>query len=282
MATNWSMSEVDLIIADYIDMLTHELSGRKFNKTEHRKAILSLLNGRSPGSVERKHQNISAVMIDLGLPYVSGYKPLGNFQALLYERMVEFLVRNPDFFDLVRDFVDRPAALVFETDFLSKREDAPAPRELNNSWVKDSISPIRKPIRINYLEREARNASLGKAGEVFVLEFEKARLHHLGLSRLATRVEHVSETEGDGLGFDIRSFEANGDDRLIEVKTTAGGKQTPFFVSWNEVQVSQVEDNRFYLYRVFDFRRIPRLFSVQGALDKMFRLETSQYIARIG
>jgi hypothetical protein len=276
------MSEVDLIIADYIDMLTHELSGRKFNKTEHRKAILSLLNGRSPGSVERKHQNISAVMIDLGLPYVSGYKPLGNFQALLYERMVEFLVRNPDFFDLVRDFVDRPAALVFETDFLSKREDAPAPRELNNSWVKDSISPIRKPIRINYLEREARNASLGKAGEVFVLEFEKARLHHLGLSRLATRVEHVSETEGDGLGFDIRSFEANGDDRLIEVKTTAGGKQTPFFVSWNEVQVSQVEDNRFYLYRVFDFRRIPRLFSVQGALDKMFRLETSQYIARIG
>jgi len=55
----------------------------------------------------------------------------------------------------------------------------------------------------------------------------------LGNDKLAERIEHIALTEGDGIGYDIRSFERDGSDRFIEVKTTAYGKQTPFFVSRN-------------------------------------------------
>ena len=43
-----------------------------------------------------------------------------------------------------------------------------------------------------------------------------------------TKSDHVAATQGDGLGYDVRSFDETGRDRFIEVKTTAWGKQTPF------------------------------------------------------
>jgi hypothetical protein len=74
-ANNWSQSEVEAAVEDYFNMLRFELSGLKYNKSEHRRALIELLNNRSGGSVELKHQNISAVLIEMGIPYIDGYKP---------------------------------------------------------------------------------------------------------------------------------------------------------------------------------------------------------------
>lgn len=71
--------------------------------------------------------------------------------------------------------------------------------------------------RINYLEREARNSSLGAVGERFALQVEHRRLWEAGHQRLAVRIEHASQSRGDGLGYDIISFEYDGRQRLIEV-----------------------------------------------------------------
>src|SRR5690606_23368079 len=76
--THWSDSEIDLIVADYFDMLALEQAGSPYNKAEHNRA-LQHLTGRSPGSIEFKHQNISAVLVRLGLPRIEGYKPMPNF-----------------------------------------------------------------------------------------------------------------------------------------------------------------------------------------------------------
>ncbi len=57
---DWSDIEVELIIEDYFQMLQKELTGQEYNKTEHRNRLIKLLNNRSDGSVEFKHQNISA------------------------------------------------------------------------------------------------------------------------------------------------------------------------------------------------------------------------------
>jgi hypothetical protein len=46
-------------------MLTLELAGQRYNKSAHRRELLQKLNGRSNGAVELKHQNISAVLLDL-------------------------------------------------------------------------------------------------------------------------------------------------------------------------------------------------------------------------
>ncbi len=78
MAEFWSLPEVELVVADYFAMLWKELAGLPIDKTAHRKALQPRLNGRSHGSIEFKHQNISAVLINFDQPYVNGYKPRQN------------------------------------------------------------------------------------------------------------------------------------------------------------------------------------------------------------
>jgi hypothetical protein len=141
-------------------------------------------------------------------------------------------------------------------------------------------SPVMRP-RVNYLRREAANASLGAAGELFALGYERARLLAAGQDRLADRIEHISSTRGDGDGFDILSYEESGRERLIEVKTTKYGAQTPFFVSANEVKVSEREAARYHLYRVFGFRKSPKMFDVPGSFSARFSLSPTQFLARI-
>lgn len=91
----------------------------------------------------------------------------------------------------------------------------------------------------------------------------------------------VSQTRGDSIGFDVLSFEESGRERLVEVKTTAYGRETPFFVTRNELETSAREAPQYFLYRVFDFRRQPRLFHKQGQLDRAFSLDPVQYVASV-
>lgn len=79
---------------------------------------------------------------------------------------------------------------------------------------------------------------LPRAGEEFAERYEVARLAAAGHEQLAAKVERVSRTRGDAVGFDILSFETDGRERLVEVKTTRYGKYTPFFLSRNEVRTS--------------------------------------------
>jgi hypothetical protein len=98
---------------------------------------------------------------------------------------------------------------------------------------------------------------------------------------LASRVEHIAVTEGDSAGFDILSFEITGQERFIEVKTTAYGPFTPFYVTKNELDVSNRSAPHYYLYRTFDFRRQPKLFTKQGPFDRSFQLDPTQYVAHL-
>ncbi len=132
------------------------------------------------------------------------------------------------------------------------------------------------------LDQEARNQSLGLAGEEFVLEYEHWRLRSLGLGSLADCVEHVSKTKGDGLGYDILSFDPTGRERFIEVKTTSFGKDTPFFVTNKELARSELSKDQFQLCRVFEFRKSPRLFSITGPIRQHCTLDPVTYRASFG
>ena len=278
--TNWTRLEVEAIVADYFDMLDQELRGQAFNKSEHRRRLKAVLDGRSDGSIEYKHQNISAVLLSMGLPYIEGYKPASNYQDLLSEVVVDRVRGAEGLLSLVRNEVDRPASVPGVEDILSrlvgvpKREQVARYRAVRDRESQPSVAP-------NYLLREARNASLGAAGEEFVLNFERARLLAVGAERLAADIEHVSRTRGDHEGFDVLSFEADGRERLIEVKTTAFGPLTPFFVSQNQVRRSQEDAGQYQVYRLFRFRKDPHLFSLPGAIDRNVELEAKEYVARL-
>lgn len=281
MSRDWSRTEVEALVADYLSMLACELREEPYNKTEHRRALAHLLDGRSDGSIERKHQNLSAVLIDHGFPWIPGYKPLSNYQQLLAEVVADRLDADRELALTAQAAIERPAPSIAVTDILDRCEKAPDLR--GNTGERYPVSTTHLVVRetpINYLELEARNIALGTAGEGFAVEFEKARLRSLGQEQLADRVEHAAATYGDGLGFDIRSFEPGGTDRLIEVKTTAFGRETPFFVTRNELSVSRRHATSYHLYRLFRFRLDPRLFMLHGAIDECCRLEPVQYSAR--
>lgn len=279
MPDDWSREEVEAAVADYFDMLSRELRGESFNKAEHNRNLRRVLVRRSTASIERKHQNISAVLLELGYPYVDGYKPLGNYQGLLRSVVVDRLSGADSLQRAVAAAVELPAeAGPSVDDVLSIQVDPPV-REGEKPLIYEKRAPSVSTARRNYLEIEARNRSLGQAGEELVLRFEYERLWKAGKKKLAERIEHVARTKGDYLGYDILSFEASGHERLIEVKTTAFGALTPFFASRNEVDFSESRDAEYQLYRLFNFRRQPKLFSLGGAISRSCRLEPVQFSA---
>jgi hypothetical protein len=279
---DWSPGEVGLIVADYFAMLQSELLGQPYSKTEHRNALRPLLAGRSDGSIEFKHGNISAVLAGLGLPYVEGYKPYGNYQALLAEAIESYLERHPGYLEQLAD-----------APLLSPRQAPPVrfatPEEMfddppDRIALPDHGRPwsLRKRPRLDFAERDAANRLLGALGEEFVVELERRRLRLLGRDDLAGKVEWVSRTVGEGLGFDVLSFDAgDGSERLLEVKTTGLGKFSPFRVTANEVRCSEDMARQYQLYRVFDFGRSPRVHVLSGSLRERCRLEPVQFLAAI-
>jgi hypothetical protein len=286
MSDSWSQAEVEAAVSDYLDMLAEELRGLAFNKAEHNRLLRRLIPSRTKGSIERKHQNISAVLIELGCPYISGYKPLGNYQVLL-RRVVEERLQSSvgsALDELLLSRVTKPLAepgLI--GDLLSIQVQPPSPEEAPFRAKEECPAASPPPLtRRNYLELEARNSSLGRAGEELVLRFEHERLWRAGERRLADRIEHVSNTQGDHLGYDILSFDADGRERLIEVKTTTFGASTPFFVSANQVATSAAHAETFQLYRLFSFSRAPKLFTLPGALGKTCDLRAVEFEARVG
>lgn len=282
MADDWSLHEVAATVDDYLTMLEHELRGEPYNKKEHNRRLQGSLRGRSPHAIEFKHANISAVLIELGYPYIDGYKPRGNYQELLREIVAARLAGDTSLAAVTEQFVDAPAPAPLPMQAL---EDvivaAPGRRSRSDRSYEKRVIPAPVRLGVNYLERDARNASLGAAGETFALETEHRRLWEAGRRDLAERIEHVARTQGDGLGYDILSFEADGGERLIEVKTTSFGQMTPFFASSREVEVSADRAQQYSLYRVFKFRERPRLFILPGSLRTSCVLEPVQYRASL-
>lgn len=281
MAEDWSAEEVAATVADYFVMLACELRGVPYNKREHNRRLQSLLRGRTAGAIEFKHGNISAALEDLGIPSIEGYKQRSNYQGLLRNEAKKQFEGDDELRRLVASAVHAP---VTERPVLRSLSDiivsAPVP-ERRGVYERRVQEPI-PALGINYLEREAQNSSLGNAGELFAAEIEHRRLWEAGCRELAERIEHVSRTRGDGLGYDILSFETDGRERMIEVKTTRFGVRTPFFASRREVAVSEREAARYSLYRVFGFSEAPRMFVLPGSLRESCSLDPVQYRATVG
>lgn len=284
MPKDWSRAEVEATVTDYLAMLDAEVRGSAYSKTAHRRALRAVLENRSEAAIERKHMNISAILRNSGRPFIDGYKPYGNYQQLLADVVEERLSLNHPLLELVEREASLPAALPSITDLLSIWDVAPAGETAAHDQINEPSTSTLRPtsgFKKDYLAIEANNRSLGRAGEELVLEYEAQRLQAAGAARLADRIEHVSATQGDGLGFDILSFNADGRERLIEVKTTSFGKRTPFFVTRNEIECSKARSEDYHIYRLFTFRRTPRLFGLQGPIDGTCRLTASQFVARV-
>lgn len=276
----WTREEVEATVADYFRMLRLEVAGQAYSKAAHRRALLKQLGGRSESAVEMKHQNISAVLRDLSCLYIPGYKPAGNYQNLLRDVVIECLSSDREFDRMALQAVERDAVvpdLVTLSNVL-----VPPPRRSKVAEPRTPVPAYTRPgVHRDYLALEARNRSLGLAGELFIAEFESRRLRNLGQRKLAERVEHVAVTQGDGKGYDVLSFDSTGRERFVEVKTTAFGAATPFYVSRNEVAFAEVNDQNFVLARVHEFRSAPKFFELKGSMKRNLKMDPVSFVARL-
>jgi hypothetical protein len=256
---DWSIEEVELVVADYLEMLAAWCAGQPVHKAERRKALQTKLNDRNDSSVDRKRSNISAVLEKLDFHYLPGFRPLHNYQHLLEKVVLDRIANTPELDRIELAASEMPAVSHVSIDFTKVKAEAP---KLNPSVQEKQPQFIA--IRRDYVQREARNRSLGRAGEEFVVEYEKWRLNQFGEGGLASKVDWASQSKGDGLGYDVRSFETDGRVKFIEVKTTSFGVATPFFLTANEIRFSEQNESTFHLYRVFEFRQHPRLFVLDG------------------
>ena len=63
----------------------------------------------------------------------------------------------------------------------------------------------------------------------------------------------VAVVEGDSAGYDVRSFNVDGTERHIEVKTTGGPATNAFFISPNEVTYSVNHPDTYLLMRLYGY-----------------------------
>ncbi len=271
--TDWTDQEIDLIVADYFSMRDMELRGEFYVKA-HRNAELHRLTGRSRGSIEFKHQNISAVLMTLGEPWIQGYKPMMTFQRALIDGVERFLDRG--ICQVIEFPVKKNIAAEEGVLFIG-----PAPEPVVRP--EESNAALARLVRkFDPAARDERNRTLGKLGEERVLQSEHARLRAEGRNDLARKVRWVSQEDGDGAGYDILSFSERGDERFLEVKTTAGHSQTPFFLSRNEKLFSEERPDAFRLFRVYDFAKEPKAFVIEPPLENRLILEAANYRASFG
>ncbi len=260
--TDWQDDELDAIVTDYFAMLEADLSRHPYVKSRHSRVLMAQI-GRSHRSVEFKHQNISAVLDELGIPWIPGYKPKTNYQHAIFDAIDRYLTRHPAILETVptqRATITPPPA-IFVRAPVPTADTEPIPGRLRQL--------VRK---FDPVERDYRNRSLGKAGESFVVDLERRCLTEVGRTDPARKVRWVAVEDGDGAGYDVLSFDDAGHQRLIEVKTTNGPARTPFYLSRNERDVAVERPAAWRIYRVHLFAKEPRIFTIAPPLDAKVNL----------
>jgi hypothetical protein len=270
-ASGWAAAEIQPTVATYFTMLRAELAGQPYVKAAFNTEVQAA-TGRSRGAVEYKFANISAVLSDIGLPYVLGYRPRGNYQSALRAEVERFLARDLDLQRLI--------------------DETPGPDVPPTVQLVEVDPPVMAPpstggrgrittAAIDYLERHARNQDVGLQGELLVVEHERAWLTAHGRPDLAQRVVHVPSSLGDGAGYDVSSFLLDGSPHHIEVKATRGSITAPFFLSANELRHALDHQEAYSIYRIFDLGPNPSFYKLTGDMEEILDLTPVSYQARV-
>jgi len=123
---------------------------------------------------------------------------------------------------------------------------------------KSPQSPPKKPGSDNGSKnknyRKSKNSKIiGDRGEELVLQYERERLIGIGRPDLAKNIVHEAGI-GNTPGWDISSFNKDGENILIEVKSTVGKAMKGFSLTVNEWNAARILENRekYYIYLILD------------------------------
>lgn len=277
MAEDWSIEENTHALNTYLTMMRREGAGEKVVKTHEYRRLHEENANRSAKAYEFKMQNISAVLGLNDFPYITGLTPADAYQNLLEELLMERLENDTTARAMVLNYGKRLLKLWTEPAVAAQLHVESPPLGTPPPEPKRKF----KGVKIDHAIRENACRRLGRSGEEVILAFEKQQLREAGREDLAQAVEQVSQTEGDGTGYDILSYTPQEAKKYIEVKTTNYAKTTSFLITDNEVAFSTTQPDHYHLYRLFEFGSGPKLFVLAGPIEQSCWLFAKRYEAGV-
>lgn len=168
----WSDSELRAAIEAYLWMRSREFSQLPYNKSDVKNELREgLLVSRSKGSIEYRMQNISAVLMELGEPWIPGYKPASNVGENIKRRILMLLEASGAFTTPPEAPTEDPAELERRTRRIIKRGIHEKPAGNSNPTKSQARSDlyIRDPaVRAYVLVRANGRCELCKADAPFL------------------------------------------------------------------------------------------------------------------
>jgi hypothetical protein len=118
--------------------------------------------------------------------------------------------------------------------------------------------------KVDYSEQSKKFKRIGDRGEQIVVIEERQILIRKGREDLAEKVNQISKID-DSIGYDIQSYDIDGKEKYIEVKSTL--KPVGFcniYISANELAIAKSKDN-YYFYFVYDVGdKKPKIWKIKG------------------
>lgn len=99
----------------------------------------------------------------------------------------------------------------------------------------------------DYEEIQKAKNKTGALGEEIVMDILTREAEEAGLKAPI----HASKEEGDGLGYDIRSWDKDGKEVHVEVKASKDNYADGFEMSYNEVAASLDPNYKYSIYRIY-------------------------------
>jgi hypothetical protein len=128
----------------------------------------------------------------------------------------------------------------------------------------------------DYSREAESNEAVGRAGEEFVIAYEKHKLR--SHPDLAKQIRWVAESD-DSAGFDVLSYDPDGSEIYIEVKSTTGKWDSEFYMSINELTIAGKLGDSYQIYRVFDLGSSPKICKIAAPISDAVDLEAVTYKA---
>jgi len=167
---------------------------------------------------------------------------------------------------------------------LTLREDEKGTSYITTERKGKNTKDFNSNKNINFIEKDKKNTALGNLGEDIVVKYEKDKLIKWGRTDLVKDVKPTRTFIGNAAEYDVRSFDKNGNEIHIEVKTTTGAANNKFYISDKEVEFSHKNGDSYFLYRVYnlDKKIMTADLKIKKGPIETEKLIAVEYTARIG
>ncbi|MCG8436311.1 MAG: DUF3883 domain-containing protein [Gammaproteobacteria bacterium] len=257
------------LVTSYFEILQKDITDQVSKKMQIAKENEEKLQSITDEERKQYYQQISALLMEIGMPFLDEYRPINGSSSALELALKHFLEKNLKAISAMRK--------------VSMHNDKAVPDELEDSKMHWVAPPKPLDYRINGMPKalaalhadfdfrahEYQDTSLYKDAVKFAFAYEKRRLQEVGMKNAASEIERVDDALRELTGYDIASYNDDGSERHILVKPTYYGLYFPFYLTTAELEFAKQSKGDLFIYRIVNFATTRKLFVMREGLSDL-------------